>query len=140
MDIDLDLDKYLGMDPTVYSDFDLRNLRNSFLEIYEAYEEACAEEMAEIFKTPKFDQYSFFGKRKLKKFTQKYADKLATLEVLLEVIQEELDKRDGKIDQYGRKVEEEFKQVSEFEFLKAEQEKTDRIREIISSDPEEDEE
>ena len=52
----------------VYSDFDLKNLRDSFLEVYDTYQEECAEEMGEIFKDPKFDQYSFFGKRKLKKF------------------------------------------------------------------------
>jgi len=133
----MDLEKYLGMNPEMYSDADLIKLRDSFLEIYETYEEEWAEELAEIMNNPKFDQYSFFGKRKLKKFNEKHADKMSTVEVLLEIIQEELDRRDNNGIYVFNKEENDYdssSNVSEDEFIRKEREKTERIREIIRDD------
>lgn len=125
----MEVKDYFGMDPKMYRDEDLRKFRDNLLEIYDVYQHEWADELAEIVNAPNFDRFSYFGKKKLKKFTNKYADKMADVEVLLEVVQDELDFRD---EQSGLKTIKEDEELSENEFIKKEMEKTERIRNILN--------
>lgn len=127
----MEVKDYFGMNPELYSDEDLRTFRDNLLEIYDLYQNEWADELAEIVNKPNFDRFSYWGKRKLKKFTYKYADKMTDVEVLLEVVQEELDKRDEKS---GVKKLREETEISENEFIQREMDKTQRIRDILSAD------
>ena len=119
---------------SVYSEDELKELRNIALQRYDDIVEMWANELKYITDEKGFDQYSRSGERKLNKLTKKYAEMIADAEITLEMIQEELDKYDEYYEQQryvegGNYKEEE---IDEDEFLKREKEKTDRIRKIIS--------
>ena len=83
-------------------------------------------EMAECLSDERFDAYSFFGKRKLRKIAKKYDGSLAGAEIYLKMIQRELSKREDEeeIARYSGRSIVKQKQISEEEFLQKEQDKT----------------
>ena len=94
----------------------------------------------------KFDQYSAKGERKLKKLQKKYAGQLADIEIVFEDVKEELAKRDIFISELeditdGDDEEEVYdKDISEFEFVRKEAEKTEQYRQSIDYEQEDEEE
>lgn len=132
----MELKEYFGMNPALYSDEDLLVFRDKLLGTYDFYQKEWAEELAEIANDESFDQYSFKGKRQINKLTNKYADIMSDVEVILEVVQGELDKRDHYNEQQRYLADGNYKkeEISEAEFLKREYEKTQRIRRIIADD------
>lgn len=87
--------------------------------------ESCANEMSEYLQDEKFDPYSFWGKRKLKKVAQRYDSKFVGGEEFLRIIKTELAKRE-KLEEDMKYSGKSIKQqkVIEEEFLQKEQDKT----------------
>ena len=56
--------------------------------------EKLASEMAEILKDERFDAYSFFGRRKLKKIAKKYDGALRGADVYMAILKKELKRRE----------------------------------------------
>ena len=88
--------------------------------------EKLAAEMAEVLKDERFDAYSFFGRRKLKKIAKKYDGALKGADVYMAILKKELKRREffEEESKYSGKSIVKRKQVSEEEFLQKEQDKT----------------
>lgn len=129
----------VGPTPADFSDEELLDLRDKILDLHDKTIDGWSKELAQICDDD-FDQYSFWGKKKLEKLTNKWSEKLADIEVSLDMIQEELDKRDNYNEQQRYMDGGKYKttEMSDEEFLRIEQEKTERIREILNGEYEED--
>lgn len=124
-----------------YSTETLLAMRDEALDKYDAYVEKWAVELKAITDEKDFDQYSKKSEKKVKKLNNKYLDPMTDIEVVLATIQEELDKRDNYNEQQryvegGNYIRD---NISDEDFLKREQEKTERIRSILSGDIDEEE-
>ena len=125
------------LDFSDYSDQDLVILKNKIRDSYHLIEEQCAEEMGKLL-TDDFDQYSARGKKKMDKLASKYADKLSNLEIVFEDLKLELKKRNIYLspeyditddeEEQSEIISETNKELSEIEFLRNEEEKTENIR------------
>ncbi len=89
-----------------------------------------ADDVLAIVNEPKFDEYSFSGKRKLDKIAKKYADDFDGALYIEEVLEEEIKKREKYNEQqlYLRKGGYKGTAVSVEEFIEKEQVKTDRYK------------
>lgn len=125
-------DEYI-VTPADFSDDDLLVIRDKTLELHDSIIEKWANELAEVCGGKDFDEYSIRNKHKVNKITTKYSKELADVEISLEMIQEELDKRESYNEQQRYIVGGNYKpsNISDEEFLKREQEKTAKIREIL---------
>lgn len=120
---------YVNMDlATVSSDL-LLHIQEELIEEHNNIMAQYAESIKKI-ATPNFDPYSFFGERKIKKIASKYADDLSNIEVLLDDIDDELNKREDASEpepQSNEEYERDTKEERE-EFVKSESDKTQKIR------------
>lgn len=125
----IDLEQFKTLDPLEVTDEKMNYFSEELQKMREELLDAWANELKEI-ETEDFDPYSFFGKRKLKKLAQKHTPKIAEVDMLLDVIDDEMKKRETFKEQQryvvGGKVNE--SKVSGEEFLKAEEKKTEKIR------------
>ena len=127
-----------------YSDEDLILMKKNLIERYDEVEEEWTKELAEMW-DEKFDQYSASGQRKIKKLQTKYADMLSDIEIVFEDLKDELSKRNipvSELEDITDNEEEEVidKNISEFEFVQKEAEKTQQYRQGIQYRNEENEE
>ena len=83
-------------------------------------------EMAEQFKDERFDAFSFFGQRKLRKIAKKYDGIMAGADVYIRIFRTELARREAleNTSSYTGKSIAKKKEMSEEEFLQKEQDKT----------------
>ena len=125
---------YFYINPASYGYDELSDFRDKLVDAYENYEDMCAREYAE--KLSDIDPNSFKGKKIAKKIINTYADKMSDIQIVLEMVQEELDKRDEYYEQQryidGGNIKK--SNLSDEDFLRKEQEKTTRIRRIIDLD------
>lgn len=125
----IDLEQFKTLDPLEVTDEKMNYFSEELQKMREELLDAWANELKEI-ETEDFDPYSFFGERKLKKLAQKHTPKIAEVDMLLDVIDDEMKKRETFKEQQryvvGGNVNE--PKVSGEEFLKAEEKKTEKIR------------
>lgn len=116
-----------------FTDDELRALRDEALVKYDDIIDTWAVELKEINEKTDFDPYSRKGERIISKLGKKYADPLSDVEIVLETIQDELDKRDNYNEQqrYMEGGDYTRSELDDNEFLKREKEKTERIRKIL---------
>ena len=88
---------YLDIDVINYSNQELEFIYGQLSAEYDEYTDKWAKEVSDI-STDDFDPYSFFGERKLKKITKKYAGTLADINGIIEVVADELNKREKVAD------------------------------------------
>ena len=108
-----------------YSDEELKNFLNQIAMQRSLLQTKCADEMNEYLKNDRFDIYSFWGKRKMDKISQKYSGVFAGADYLEDIIKEEIKKREkfNEEQKYtGKSVVK--KEQSLEEFLEKEQDKT----------------
>ncbi len=88
--------------------------------------EKLTAEMAEKVKDDRFDAFSFWGQRALKKIAKKYDGALAGADVYMAIMKTELARREAlsNTSSYTGKSIVKQKEVSEEEFLQKEQDKT----------------
>lgn len=88
--------------------------------------EKCASEMAEYLKDERFDPYSFFGRRKLRKIAKKYDSALAGAGIYLSIVKKALKRKEDLEEEarYSGRGIVKPKQMSDEEFLQKEQDKT----------------
>lgn len=132
----MEYEKYIGMDPVNYSDSDLKNILNMLDFEYGKVMDAYAEDIKAI-ETPNFDPYSFFGERKINKISKKYAPVVADIEILMEDIISELQKRGKYYEEQrymgGQSSNNESRTLSEKEFLEKEELKTLKHKQDLQS-------
>lgn len=85
---------YIGMVPAEYTDEELIKIKNELEAEYSEIVADWAEDVKNL-SSDKFDPYSFFGERKLKKIADKYADQSADITIILEDIERELSLREN---------------------------------------------
>ena len=127
---------YIGTTPADYSDKDLLLYRDKMRDLYEEIVDGWAKELAQTCDKD-FDEYSFSGKRKINKLTKKWSEKLSSVQVALEMVQEELVKRNYYDDKQSYFIDGDYKSstnLSDDEFLRIEQEKTEMLKSILSDD------
>ena len=116
-----------------FTDDELRTMRDEALSKYDEIIEQWSKELNEITSQKGFDQYSRKGEKLIDKLNTKYADPLTDAEIVLETIQEELNKRENYYEQQRYMDSGNYTsiKIEDEEFLKREKEKTDRIRQIL---------
>ena len=120
--------EFKDFDETKLYDYSSDNLRMFINEIemkLSVLREKCASDMSVLLKDERFDPYSFFGKRKLQKITDKHNRMVIGANEYLKIIKTELAKREKLEDEMrysGRSIKQ--KAISEEEFLQKEQDKT----------------
>ncbi len=112
------------------TDEELYALRDNLARHHAIYDDEWAKELKEIASVPNFDQYSFWGERKIKKLAKKYAQKTEGLTYLEKLTMEEIFKRDKfKEEQmYSGKGTHENQEMSVDEFIEREQIKTESYK------------
>lgn len=112
-----------------HSDEDLIRLKDKLVEEYKELQAQWGFELSKIW-TDKFDQYTKKGQKKLEKFTKKYADKLSDIEIVFEELKQELNNRNIVVTDLEDITDEEEPEeiLSEYEYLKKEEEKTKKIQ------------
>ncbi len=116
-----------------FSDDELIELRNNLDIEYGKLAEEWGEAVAHLVNDLKVDPYTFWGGRKVKKVTKKYSSQTAEIQVLIEDIHKELQKRDNyRFEQsfIGGKPYHDMN-LSEKEFFEKEQLKTLKYKESI---------
>ncbi len=125
----IDLEQFKELDPIEVSDEKMKYFSEELLKMHDELTDAWAEELKTL-ETEEFDPYSFFGERKIKKLAKKHAPKIAEVDMLLDVIDDEMQKREKFKDEQryvdGGNIT--TSELSGEEFLKEEQKKTERIR------------
>ena len=108
-----------------HSDEDLIRLKDKLVADYKEIQEQWAIELSKLW-TDKFDQYTAKGQKKINKLTKKYADKLSDVEIVFEELKEELKNRNIIVTDLEDITDEEEPEevLSEYEYLKREEEKT----------------
>lgn len=135
----IDLEQFKTLDPVDVSDEKMAYFKKELLIMHDELVDAWTDEV-KLYDTEDFDPYSFFGERKLKKIAKKHAGKIAEVDLLIGVIDDEMSRREKYYEEQrysgNGKVKQSF-DGSDEEFLKREQEKTDSIRKIYEDDDDE---
>lgn len=122
-----------------YTDEELIETRNRLEIEYGKQIDSWSEEVAFLINEKKVDPYSFFGERKINKVINRYADKTSDIQIAMEEINKELEKRDNfRFEQSfigGKKYYDDT--LSKEEFLKKESLKTLKHQSSINQDEEE---
>lgn len=120
--------EYMNMDLTEMNHDELVKIQRQVLAEYDETMEKYAREVKMLDK-PNFDPYSYFGEKKIRKIADKYSSDIADMEILLNSIDDELNKRLDAEDllDYERDAENETKE-DRANFLERESEKTEKIR------------
>ena len=118
-----------------YSDEDLIIIKDNLITLYKQIQEEWAEDLGKMW-DDKFDQYSSSGQRKIKKLNKVYGGKLADVEIVFEELKEELKKREiylTNLEDITDDVDEEEygEDISEYEFVRKEQMKTDLYKQNL---------
>ena len=121
-----------------HSDEDLIRLKDKLVADYKEIQEQWAIELSKLW-TDKFDQYTAKGQKKINKLTKKYADKLSDVEIVFEELKEELKNRNIIVTDLEDITDEEEPEevLSEYEYLKREEEKTKQIQSGLKLEEEE---
>lgn len=119
-----------------FTDEELYMMRDEALDKYDRYVEEWAIGLKEITDEKDFDQYSRKSEKKVAKLNKRFLDPMTDIEIVLATIQEELDKRDNYNEQqrYMEGGNYQAANIEDDEFLKREQEKTERIRSILNNE------
>ncbi|MBR7172750.1 MAG: hypothetical protein IKD36_03045 [Clostridia bacterium] len=122
-----------------YSDEDLIATKNRLAIEYGRILDECSTEIAYLVNEKKVDPYSFFGERKINKVITRYADMSSDVQIAMEEIGIELEKRDNfKYEQSfigGKKYFDDS--ISQEEFLRKEALKTLKHQSALKQDEEE---
>ncbi len=116
---------YIYMNMVNYSDKELMIIHGEMEAEHEKYVEIWAKEAAELVNSG-IDPFSFWGERKLNKLAKKHADVISDINIILENIENELDKRE-RIAEEERYMGKGFKYsavVNKEKFIQEEQIKT----------------
>lgn len=132
----IDLQIFRELDPAEVSDENMNYYREELIKMHDELSDAFAEELKKI-DSDNFDPYSFFGERKVKKISKKYAKKISEVDMLVDVIDDEMDRREKYNEE--QRYTGSGKYVPRYsldpeEYLKQEQEKTARIRKSLEND------
>ena len=127
-----------------YSVQELIDLKQRALKKQEELVANWAQELGSIMKEPGFDQYSRKGERRLNKFTEKHAELLADVLDIIEMVDDELSRREEyrfeKSFMGESERDDDIESMTTEEFLKYEQQKIDESRKFIDSFNDEDDE
>lgn len=110
-----------------YSIEELQSLINEVDMTKSVIREKLTAEMAEKLKDDKFDAFSFFGQRKLKKIAKKYSGAFIGADIYMSMLKKELSRREVLEENArysGRSIAKKKEEISEEEFLQKEQDKT----------------
>lgn len=125
----IDLEQFKVLNPSDVSDEQMMYFRDELVKMHDELVDIMADEVKK-YDTENFDPYSFRGERILKKISKKHAPKIAEVDMLIEVIDDEMSRRDTYNEQQ-RYIEggnyKKFNDTTE-EFLEKEQKKIDRKR------------
>ncbi len=127
----IDLEQFKTLNPVDVSDEKMKYFKDELLKMHEELTDIWTEELKKL-DNENFDPYSFSNERKLKKLAKKHSPKLAEVDMLLDVIDDELSRRD-KYNEQQRYVEGgNYRQdeLSDEEYFNEEVKKTERIRKI----------
>lgn len=89
----MDYELLKRINPSLYDDKELIELRNNLEIEYGKLNETWAEDAA-LMVDESFDPYSFVGEKKIKKFTKRYADQASDILVTIDLIDDEIAKRE----------------------------------------------
>ncbi|MBQ8451165.1 MAG: hypothetical protein IJ538_00070 [Clostridia bacterium] len=128
------------MDITNFSEFTDENLEQ-LLNDLEKENNEIVDEWAKEVKTlydEGLDPYSFWGEKKLKKVTKKYSKHSAAISVIMEDVENEISKREQfHEEQVGLgKEKRKINNISRDEFIKKEQDKTQKHKIYLDVDDE----
>lgn len=122
-----------------YTDKELEDARNKLEIEYGQKVEEWAHEVAVLINDKNVDPYSFWGEKKLKKITRKYTDITSDIQIAVEKLNAELQKRDNyNFEQSfirGKKYYDDT--LTEKEFFEKEQLKTLKYKKSIGLDEDE---
>lgn len=128
---------YVNIIPVNYTTEELNDVADKLDAERDELIEECSKKIAEISKNPKFDPYSFWGNRKIKKITKYYSNKTGKILGILDIIDEELSKR----EQYeyeqsflGKGKVSKDKYISKEQFINQEMNKTNNFKKYIDVD------
>ena len=116
------------------TDEQLIDIRNKLEIEYGSYLDDCAVEVAELKTKHNVDLYTRSGEKKMNKIIKKYVNMTDGLDLAIERIEEELQKRDNyKFERgfYGKKY---YNDISEEEFFEKESLKTLKYKQSIESE------
>lgn len=136
----IDLEQFKHLNPAEVSDENMNYFREELLKMHDELVDAWMEEVKK-YDTENFDPYSFSGSRILKKLAKKHSKKVAEVDLLIEVIDDEMAMRENYREEQRYLGNKKFSPDENFdkeEYLKREQEKTEKIRKIYSEDDEDD--
>ncbi len=114
---------YMDIEVINYSNKELEFIYGELSAEYDDYTDKWAKEVADI-STDDFDPYSFFGERKLKKITKKYAGTLADINSIIGIVADELNKREKVADEERYIGKGQFNSEDKDTFLEREKMKT----------------
>ena len=120
------------------TDEQLIDIRNKLEIEYGSYLDDCAAEVAELKTKQNVDLFTRSGERKMNKIIKKYVNMTDGLDLAIEKIEDELQKRDNfKFERsfYGKKY---YDDISEEEFFEKESLKTLKYKQSIEADEEDD--
>lgn len=133
---------YMYVNLVDYNDDELIDIHNGLDAEYGRIVEEWGADIAKLINVQNVDPFSFFGKRKVDKLNNKYADKTSDIQILIEDIEKELEKRDKyNFEQSfigGKSYHD--KTLTEKEFFEKEELKTLKYKQSIRADRTEDEE
>ncbi len=127
----IDLEQFKTLNPVDVSDEKMKYFKDELLKMHEELTDIWTEELKKL-DNENFDPYSFSNERKLKKLAKKHSPKLAEVDMLLDVIDDELSRRDKYNEQqrYVEGVNYRQDELSDEEYFNEEVKKTERIRKI----------
>ena len=125
----IDLKQFHELDPSDVSDDKMMYFRDELTKMHDELVEAWTDDVKKV-DTENFDPYSFRGERILKKIAKKHTPLIAEVDMLIDVIDDEMARRDEYNEQQhyveGGKRKEHIEDTDEF--IAKEQKKIDRKR------------
>lgn len=126
----IDLKQFETMDPVDVSDQKMAYFKEELLKMRDELLDAWSDEVKKL-DSDDFDPYSFFGERKIKKISKQHSKKLAEVDLLLDVIDDEMSRRDNYNEEQrymgtGKYVPK--YSTDSNQYLKNEEQKTEKIR------------
>ncbi len=129
----IDLEIFKELDPVEVSDEKMQYYKKELLIMHDELIDKFGDDVKKL-DTEDFDPYSFFGEKKLKKLAKAHAKKVAEVDMLIGVIDDEMKKRENYNEE--QRYVDNGNYVPKYsldpdEYLKTEQEKTEKIRKGI---------
>lgn len=137
----IDLEQFEKLNPAEVSDEQMMKFQEELLKMHDELVDAWAEEVKTVC-TDDFDPYSFWGSRKLDKIGKKHSKTLANVDLLLEIIDGEMTRRDQYNEEQRYTGSGKYKprySLDEEEYIENEKKKNERIRNVYDFDDDDDE-